>query len=403
MDSQVLQDDQKKVIAQQLRLRRSLMAAGAGFANSLVILVAWNLGYVYLSVEVVFLYFIVSSFGYFLFPWLIYSKRNLKRADPSLTTPQISWQLGMIIFCMYAAPGIRELLIVNFLLILLFAVFRYHPRHLPILSVFLLSSYFLVILAQLAWSPAPIHWQHELITSLVFVLGLIGVSLLGVEIGSLRVALKRRNEHLGVLTAKNQQLAVTDDLTGLFNRRHLMRILRRQKSLSDRGDYKFSIGFIDLDHFKQVNDSYGHASGDAALKAVAKEITRSLRDVDYVARIGGEEFVVVLAQTGYAEALRTAERLRADIEKLVIKLAEGLPELTLTASLGIATYQPKETVNDLIHRADCAVYAAKTCGRNCIVGEQELPAEVVDQVTKTETNYFSLELEKSQVDPLPLT
>lgn len=384
MDSQAIQDDQKLIADQKLRLRRSLMAVGAGFANSLVVLVAWQLGYVFFSVESLLAYFAISSLGYALFPWLIHTNKNLSRSDPSLTGLQIGWQLLMVLVCMYVAPGIRELLIVNFLLILLFAVFRYHPKHLPILSFLLLCSYMLVILAQVIWSPVVVHWQHELITSLVFVLGLIGVSLLGVEIGSLRVALKRRNEHLALLTAKNEQLAVTDDLTGLYNRRHLMRILRRQKSLSDRGGYQFSIGFIDLDFFKQVNDTYGHAAGDAALIAVAKEINRSLRDVDYVARIGGEEFVVVLSQTDYAEALRIAERLRADIAQLEINLGEGQPAIALTASLGIATYRPTETINDLIHRGDSAAYAAKNCGRNCIVGEEELPEALLNKTALDE-------------------
>lgn len=395
MDSLAIQNDGKVAAAQKLRLRRSLMAVGAGFANSLVVFVAWKLGYVFFDIEALLIYFAISSLGYAFFPWLIYTNKNLKRSDPSLTGLQIGWQLLMVLICMYAAPDIRELLIVNFLLILLFAVFRYHPKHLPILSFMLLCSYMLVILAQIMWSPAIVHWQHELITSLVFVLGLVGVSLLGVEIGSLRVALKRRNEHLALLTAKNEQLAVTDDLTGLYNRRHLMRILRRQKSLSDRGGYYFSIGFIDLDFFKQINDTYGHAVGDKALIAVAAEINRSLRDVDYVARIGGEEFVVVLSQTGYAEALRIGERLRADIEQLIIELAEGQPNLSLTASLGIATYRPEESVNNLIHRADNAVYAAKTCGRNCIVGEEELPEEQLrkEDEDEEEISYFSLDLD----------
>jgi len=385
MDSQAIKNDQKLIAAQKLRLRRSLMAVGAGLANSLVIIVAWQLGYVFFNTEALIAYLVISSFGYFFFPWLIYTNKNLNRSDPSLTTIQIGWQLLMVLVCMYVAPGIRELLIVNFLLILLFAVFRYHPKHLPIFSFMLLCSYLLVILAQMILNPATIHWQQELITSLVFVLGLTGISLLGVEIGGLRVALKRRNEHLALLTAKNEQLAVTDDLTGLYNRRHLMRILRRQKSLSDRGGYYFSVGFVDLDFFKQINDTYGHAAGDEALKAVAKEITRSLRDVDYVARIGGEEFVVVLSQTGYAEALRVAERLRADIAQLKIDIDEGRLSISLTASLGIATYRTNESINDLVHRADSAVYAAKTCGRDCIVGEEELPDTEINNESADET------------------
>ncbi len=382
MNSLAVDNDQKFIIAQRLRLRRSLMAVGAGFANSLVILVAWQLGYVFFSAEALAVYVVISSLGYILFPLLIYTNKNSKYLDPSMTSQQIGWQLLMVMVCMYTAPSIRELLIVNFLLILLFAVFRYSPRRLPILSFVLLTSYLLVILAQFIWSPISIHWQHELVTSLVFLLGLIGVSLLGFEIGNLRVALKKRNEHLAIVTAKYEQLAVTDELTGLYNRRHLMKILNRQKSLSDRGDYDFSIGFIDLDYFKKINDTYGHGSGDKALVAVAEEISCKLRDVDYVARIGGEEFVVVLAQTGYAEALRIAERFRADLEKLVIKLADGYPDLSLTTSVGIATYQPQEAINELIQRADKAVYMAKNCGRNCVIGEKELPEYQIKKPTE---------------------
>lgn len=102
---------------------------------------------------------------------------------------------------------------------------------------------------------------------------------------------------------------------------------------------------------------------------------------------------MVLSQTDYAEALRIAERLRADLEGLVIELAEGYPDLSLTTSVGIATYKPEESINTLIQRADKAVYAAKTCGRNCVVGEAELPEELLKtevEETKLAMNDFSL-------------
>src|SRR5690554_7249891 len=136
MDSLAIKDEQKLIADQKLRLRRSLMAVGAGFANSLVVLVAWQLGYVFFNTESFFAYFVISSLGYAFFPWLIYTNKNLSLPDPSLTGLQIGWQVLMVLVCMFFAPGIRELLIVNFLLILLFAVFRYHPKHLPILSFF---------------------------------------------------------------------------------------------------------------------------------------------------------------------------------------------------------------------------------------------------------------------------
>lgn len=274
---------------------------------------------------------------------------------------------------MSVAAEIRGLLIINPLLVMLFAVFRFRPQHLPWLAAMLLASYSLSIVAQWVLGPVPVHWSYELLTGLVFLLALIGVSLLGAEIASLRLALKRRNAHLAQAMARIEELAVTDELTGLYNRRQLMRILRRQKGLADRGSYAFSIGFVDLDFFKQINDTYGHGVGDQALVAVAQEIRRSLREVDYVARLGGEEFVVVLAQTDYPAALRIAERLRQDLECMVVDVDEAQPGLVLTASIGIATYHPQEPLQDLMHRADTALYAAKGCGRNCIVGEQEVP------------------------------
>lgn len=366
-------------VAFQLRLRRSLMATGAGLATILVLVLAWYLGYVYWSPLELLLFILVSAAGYLLFPWLVVSKRNLRFADPSLTNVQITWHLVIGCYAMYAAPEIRSLLIINLLLILLFAVFRYPPKRLPLLAMLLLSTYALAVLAQQLFSPIQIHWPSEAMTALVFVLAVIGISLLGLETGGLRMALKSRNANLGVAMQRIEELAVTDELTGLYNRRHLMRILKRQKGLSDRSRYCFSIGFVDLDFFKQINDHHGHGVGDQVLASVAKEIQCSLREVDYVARIGGEEFVLVLAQADEQEALRIAERVRADIERRIIDLGEGQPQLRLTASIGVATHQPEEAIEDLMGRADQALYAAKRCGRNCLVGESELKRSAFSQ------------------------
>ena len=373
MDSQTTSRNPEQM-AQALRLRRSLMATGAGFASNLVLLVAWHLGYVLWSGSQITSFLVASSLGHLVFPWLIHAGRNLKRSDPSLTSSQIGWHLAFGAYAMYAAPEIRGLLVINLLLIMLFAVFRYHPRRLPVLAMILLACYALAVMAQILLSPLEVHWPQEALTALVFTLAVIGICLLGVEIGGLRMALKNRNAHLARAMQQIEELAVTDELTGLYNRRHLMRILKRQKSLSDLGDYHFALGFVDLDFFKKINDRYGHGVGDQVLIQVADALKRSLRDVDYVARIGGEEFVVVLSQATEQEALRLAEYLREDIERLIIPLEEPGKILQLTASLGIAAHQPGEAVEDLMVRADRALYAAKECGRNCIIGASELQA-----------------------------
>ncbi|WP_162299682.1 GGDEF domain-containing protein [Marinospirillum perlucidum] len=344
---------------------------------------AWYLGYVYWTAGEIAGFLLATGLGHCLFPWLIHSSRNLNFSDPSLTSLQIGWHLAIGSYAMYAAPEIRSLLVINLLLIMLFSVFRFQPNRLPLLSMILFAAYSLSVMAQVLFSPLEVHWSREILTGLVFFLAVIGTSLLGAEIGGLRLALKKRNEHLAQAMQRIEELAVTDELTGLYNRRHLMRILRRQKGLSDRGGYHFSIGFVDLDFFKQINDNYGHGVGDQVLVEVAAEIRNSLREVDYVARIGGEEFVVVLSQTAEQEALRIAERLRADIEKLVVDVGDDHPSLRLTASVGIASYQPEEGVEQLMVRADRALYAAKECGRNCIIGETDLQGSSFRQVKAT--------------------
>lgn len=361
-------------IRQSLRLRRSLLAAGAGFANSLVILLAWIMGYVFIDEYLLVGYFILSSVGYLIFPLLIYFKYNLKFKDPSLTQVQISWQLIMLTLCMYSAPQLRVLLVTNYLLILIFSIFRLHPRQMPYLAAGLAFSYFAVILAQFHFSPITIDWNYEFLISLVFLLALVVVNLLAMEIAGLRFALKKRNEYLAIMTEKNKQLAITDSLTGLSNRRQIMRDLSRQKSLGDRGKYNFSIVFVDLDFFKQVNDTYGHATGDKVLQEVAQTLKGSVRDVDFVARLGGEEFILVLVQVDYAASLSLAERVRANLAEQVFTAAtQEQQEFKLTASFGVASFRVDESVADLIDRADKAVYVAKNSGRNQVIGEEELP------------------------------
>lgn len=373
MDVTVNSAPQLQEVAQSLRFRRSLLAAGAGFANSLVILLAWIMGYVFIDEYLLGSYFILSSIGYIIFPFVIYININLKFSDPSLTKIQISWQLIMLTLCMYAAPQLRVLLITNYLLILIFAIFKFHPKQLPYLAASLAFSYFAVILAQFYFSPITIDWNYEFLISLVFVLALVVVNLLAMEIATLRFTLKRRNQYLAIMTEKNKQLAITDSLTGLSNRRQIMRDLSRQKALGDRGNYNFCVVFVDLDYFKQVNDTYGHATGDKVLQQVAELLKTSIRNVDFVARLGGEEFVLVLVQMDYSSGLALADRVREILAQQTFTTATQEQKIfNLTASFGVASFKPGESIADLIDRADKAVYLAKNSGRNQVIGEEEL-------------------------------
>ena len=161
--------------------------------------------------------------------------------------------------------------------------------------------------------------------------------------------------------------AMTDPLTGLLNRRASSEVLAQEISRVRRQGGTFSVLICDFDHFKHINDTWGHAAGDATLVATTQLIRKSLRQEDKFARLGGEEFLCILPQTEQAAAIAVAEKLRLAVESTPVSV-QGR-EFPLTASFGVATYipsdgEPDEGVRHLMARADAALYVSKTNGRN---------------------------------------
>lgn len=168
-----------------------------------------------------------------------------------------------------------------------------------------------------------------------------------------------------------ERLAQTDPMTGLANRRHFTLLAEQELSRTLRYGGPLSVLMLDIDHFKRVNDSYGHATGDRAIQALAHVCQDILRDIDLMGRIGGEEFAVVLPQTASAQALDAAQRLRQAIAAIVVPMEYGQP-LSFTVSIGVATLpDPQTSLETLLGYADNALYAAKRGGRNrvCVHGE----------------------------------
>ncbi|HEV8026092.1 MAG TPA: PleD family two-component system response regulator [Stellaceae bacterium] len=162
-------------------------------------------------------------------------------------------------------------------------------------------------------------------------------------------------------------LALTDGLTGLYNRRYLMAHLDGLMARAADGQNGTALLMIDIDYFKRVNDTHGHAAGDAVLREIAGRIQRHVRSFDLVARYGGEEFVVVMPDTPLSVAALVAERLRNTIADKPVGLGEGASEKQVTVSIGIAmTRQKGDTGGALLQRADKALYSAKGAGRDCV-------------------------------------
>lgn len=159
-------------------------------------------------------------------------------------------------------------------------------------------------------------------------------------------------------------MATTDHLTGLMNRRSLVEALDREQARRQRKPHPMTLILVDIDHFKALNDTHGHAVGDWALQAVAGVLKAGVRDMDFVARWGGEEFLVVLPFSGGPESLLVAERLRQSI--LAIQ-HPGALTLNMSATFGVAEALPDEDIQHTIQRADEALYRGKHQGRNQVV------------------------------------
>lgn len=168
------------------------------------------------------------------------------------------------------------------------------------------------------------------------------------------------------------KMAYTDPLTRANNRAAFNDMVLREIKRAERNQQDLSLIFIDIDHFKFINDHHGHACGDLALSSVANWIRESVRGSDGLFRYGGEEFVVLLPETGLDGAMVIAERIRADIEAHT--LAYGMEVINITASLGIASLHGDDSVDDFIRRADNAMYQAKRKGRNRICHLELSPA-----------------------------
>jgi diguanylate cyclase (GGDEF)-like protein len=173
-------------------------------------------------------------------------------------------------------------------------------------------------------------------------------------------------------TRELDRLATTDILTETFNRRRLKEIAVQEVARARRFKQPLCIAMLDLDHFKAINDSFGHSIGDMALQMAAAAIRSRVRVHDHVGRYGGEEFVLVLPGTPLAGARRVAESVRDAIASVELETDSG--PVTLTVSIGIAEWCADETLDDVLGRADGALYRAKELGRNCVAEAPAQPA-----------------------------
>ncbi|MHB1188353.1 diguanylate cyclase [Thiobacillus sp.] len=195
------------------------------------------------------------------------------------------------------------------------------------------------------------------------------------ELGELAAAFNAMAGQLETDQATLDQLATRDGLTGLYNHRTFYTLLGDELARAQRFQRPVSLLLLDIDHFKRVNDTYGHLAGDAVIRGLGELLGREARAIDRVCRYGGEEITVILPETDPDAAARFAERLRAAVEAQPFDVGTGTP-LHLTVSIGVASWPAHaDTAQALVAAADAAMYAAKQGGRNRVVRYEPAPAQ----------------------------
>lgn len=351
---------------QGLRRRRALVA----FAGCAVfVFVAWiarGLGLVELGVVgfwFIFGFWLLGAAGFVAF---IGSGRNLGLRDPAMTMPQILWAAGGPIVLYPFVPELAQVSHLGLLTIGLFGAFRLSNLRYVLTNFMLVAGLGIAFVAQQALWAGRMDLTTSSIGYAAFACALGVVTAVGFELNGFRRKLTERNDELTLAFDRLRDMAVRDELTGIHNRRFLMDVLAQQKALADRSpNHHFTLCYLDIDHFKRVNDVFGHAKGDLVLRQFAQIAAHAVRDVDYVARLGGEEFVLVLVGTDAGGARIVADRIRAQLGSLSI--ADKVTDFRITASGGITEYARSEPIETTRARADAALYRAKRDGRDRVV------------------------------------
>lgn len=352
---------------QSLRLHR-VMLGGVSYLFTLALasIYCW-LGYFGLDVLLNYT-IVIAAFNTF-FYLAIRTGLNLRFAEPSMTLVQVCLSILPGLYLMFHAQQSRGVFLLLCVASAMYGLLQFRTRDFVIMTIGVVGGYAVLILFLYQLKPAEINLQVEIVQLFALFATFLQFSGLGGYIARLRRKVKEknkelagRNEALEQALFRIEELAMRDELTGVFNRRYLMETIRNEKKRSERSGSVFSICILDVDKFKQVNDTYGHMVGDTVLQWIARAAEEALRETDYFGRYGGEEFALVLTGTEADGALITAERVRVAVAAL--DFSQICPELKVTVSIGIADSRFTEDTANTFKRADQALYKAKRGGRN---------------------------------------
>ena len=288
-----------------------------------------------------------------------WSKRFVDRA---MTAQQMMYAIVMLAGAYVAAPALRSAMLITVPLVLTFGGFTLPPRRCRQMGIFAVAVQAIAIVMSLASGG---QGQGGALEIMVFIACAVVFTMsadMAGRLSAIREQLRVQKRELRTAMERNDQLARHDELTQLPNRRHALEMMEYEGKRAQRDKVPPCICMMDIDHFKHINDTHGHAAGDEVLRLLAHHAVPALRAPDILARWGGEEFILIMPETPLEIAVLVVDRLRSALANAHIW--KDRPELQVTFSAGIASMQPSETIQDTVARADAALYRAKEAGRN---------------------------------------
>ncbi|MGZ3181337.1 MAG: diguanylate cyclase [Telluria sp.] len=278
---------------------------------------------------------------------------------------QAVFALGCTLYAYTITGPIRGAALMVMVVVIVYCMFSLRPRQAAALTFTALAALALIMLRMARLEPQRYPPVVEALNFAVATLSMVSVTVLTAAMHDLRSRLKRQKEELLAAVARIQTLATQDELTALANRRHMNDMLKAEEQRLAARHAPTCLALIDIDFFKSVNDRFGHAGGDAVLRAFADAARSALRARDTCARWGGEEFLLMLPETSLEDAQRVLARVAERFATMAIPGIE--PRVPITFSAGVAAHDAPETFAETIGRADKALYQAKSSGRNRIL------------------------------------
>jgi len=285
--------------------------------------------------------------------------------DTALTVPQMIFATMALSGAYLINPQVRGMLLMIVALVLIYGAFTLSPRNCRRLGWFAVSAIGLSMCAGTWLSPEFFPRREEFIHFVFALVVLPTIAVLAGQLSRVRGTLHSQKLALNQALERIRLLATRDELTGLPNRRHAQDLFEQEASRPRDERAPLSVCMIDIDHFKRINDTLGHAAGDQVLRLLAQHGHAVLRETDVLARWGGEEFLLLLPHTQPAEAERVVERLRKQMSSQSVW--PDRPEWRVTFSAGITTHLEGENIQDTISRADAELYKAKAQGRDRVL------------------------------------